>query len=253
MPLSVVGRQPEVPHFDPQSTTVAMIENGVEPLSYTTGVVSASSFWKQYGVSVGTNVGGIIGTSIESASGIAAARHPNGADSPVRDLLGENQLAPTINATLIERLAGAWGFAFDAGRVIELRDEPAVVDPNTKLVKGLHSDADLILMTEVHNLNLTERFSMGGAFAAGVTFGMNKKSLTTEVSVVMRAVQRNASDGTYKQIWAEVCGPNYTTMKKSYPLKQLTESHEKVAEILDEATHQAIDICSRRLASLSKT
>jgi len=41
-------------------------------------------------------------------------------------------------------------------------------------------------------------------------------------------------------------------MKTSYPLKQLSESHEKVTEILDEAAHQAIDICNRRLANLAK-
>lgn len=252
-PLCATGRQPPVPHFDPQTTRVALIENGTEPLSYTTGVVNASSFWKQYGGAVGTNVGGIVGTSIQSGSGIANARHPTGSDSPVRDLLGENKLAPTINAALIERLAAAWGFQYGSGQAIELRDEPAVIDPNTQLAQGIRSDADLILMTEVHSLNLTERFSMGGAFAAGLTFGTNKKSLTTEVSVVMRALQRSASDGTYKQIWAQVCGPNYTTMKASYPLKDLTESHDKVLEILDEAARQAIDLCSRRLNALTRT
>ena len=251
-PLSALAHQPTIQHFDPQSTKLALIENGAEPLTYTTGVVNAASFWKQYGGSVGTNVGGIVGTSIQSASGIASTNHPNGSDSPVKELMGENQLAPSIQATLIERLAATWGFPYDASQVIVLKDAPAVIDPNTKLVKGVNSDADLVLMTEVHNVNLTERFSMGGAFAAGLTFGTNKKSLTTEVSVVMRALQRNANDGSYKQIWAEVCGPNYTSMKTSYPLKQLSESHEKVTEILDEAAHQAIDICNRRLANLAK-
>jgi hypothetical protein len=91
-------------------------------------------------------------------------------------------------------------------------------------------------MTEVHNVNLTERFSMGGALAARFTRGTNKKSLTTEVSVVVRAIQHNAADGTYKQIWSEVCGTNYTTMKTPYPLKELEESHDKVTEIVVEAT-----------------
>jgi hypothetical protein len=167
----------------------------------------------------------------------------------VEQILGENELAPTVNGAVIERLAAAWGFSYKPDRLVVLKDAPAVVNPNTKLISGLSNDADLILMTEVHNVNLTERFSMGGAFAAGLTFGTNKKSLTTEVSVVVRAIQRNATDGSYKQIWSEVCGPNYTTMKTSYPLNDLVESHDKVMEIMKEATEQSIAICSRRLAA----
>jgi hypothetical protein len=252
VPLCAMGRPPAIPHVDPQTTKVALMENGTEPLSYTTGVVDAASFWKQYGGSVGTNVGGIVGTSISSASGIAAAHRPNGADSPVRQLLGANQLAPSIQTALIGRVAAAWGLPYDPSQVIVLTDEPAVIDPNTQLARGVHSDADLVLMTEVHNLNLTERFSMGGALAAGFTLGTSKKSLTTEVSVVMRALQRDAGDGSYRQIWAEACGPNYTSMKTSYPLKQLSESHEKMMEILEEATRRAIELCSRRLAALTR-
>ena len=103
-------------------------------------------------------------------------------------------------------------------------------------------------MTEVRNVNLTERFSMGGALAAGLTFGANRKSLTTEVSVAVRAIRHNTSDGSYKQIWSELCGTNYTTMKTSYPLKDLEESHDKVIEILTEATERSIANCTRRLA-----
>jgi hypothetical protein len=249
IPLVVVARQHDLPHFDPQTTKVAFVENGDAPLSYTTGVVDTKSFWKQYGGSVGTNVGGIVGTTISTQSTAAAIRHPNGADSPVQQILGDNQLAPTVNGAVIERLAAAWGFTYKSDRLVVLKDTPAVIDPNTKLISGLSTDADLILMTEVHNVNLTERFSMGGALASGFTFGTNTKSLTTEVSVVVRAIQHDAADGSYRQIWTEVCGPNYTTMKTSYPLKDLMESHDKVLEIVNEASDQSIAICSRRLAA----
>jgi hypothetical protein len=249
IPLVGIARQHDLPHFDPQTTKVAFVENGDAPLSYTTGVVDAKSFWKQYGGSVGTNVGGIVGTTISTQSSAAAIRHPNGADSPVQQILGDNQLAPTVNGAVIERLAAAWGFVYRSDQLVVLKDAPAVIDPNTKLIRGLSTNADLILMTEVHNVNLTERFSMGGALASGFTFGTNTKSLTTEVSIVVRAIQHDATDGSYKQIWVEVCGPNYTTMKTSYPLKDLMDSHDKVMEIVNEATDQSIAICSRRLAA----
>ena len=239
----------DLPHFDPQTTKVAFIENGDSPLSYTTGVVDAKSFWKQYGGSVGTNVGGIVGTTISSESTGAAIRHPNGADSPVREILGENQLAPAVNAAVIKQLAVAWGFSFNPDQVVVLKDTPITLDPNTKLIKGINSDAELVLMTEVRNVNLTERFSMGGALAAGVSFGTSRKSLTTEVSVVVRAIQHEAGTGTYRQIWSEVCGTNYTTMKTAYPLKELVDSHDKVMEIINEATEQSIARCGRRLTA----
>jgi hypothetical protein len=73
-PIIVIARS-DLPHFDPQTTRVAFIENGDAPLSYTTGVVDAKSFWKQYGGGVGTNVGGIVGTTISSQSSAAALRH----------------------------------------------------------------------------------------------------------------------------------------------------------------------------------
>lgn len=123
--IVVDARQTDLPHFDPQSTKVTFIENGDAPLSYTTGVVDASSFWKQYGVSVGTNVGGIVGTTISAQSTAAAVRHPNGADSPVQQLLGENRLAPLVNDAVIERLAAAWGFTYKADRLVVLKDPPA--------------------------------------------------------------------------------------------------------------------------------
>jgi hypothetical protein len=248
-PIVVFAGRADVSHFDPQSTKVAFVENSDAPLSYTTGVVDAKSFWKQYGGSVGTNVGGIVGTTISAESTGAALRHPNGADSPVQQLLGENQLAPTVNGAVIERLAAAWGFPYKPEQLVVLKDRPTAIDPNTKLASGLSSDADLILMTEIRNVNLTERFSMGGALAAGFTLGTNKKSLTTEVSVVMRAIQHNPADGSYKQIWSEACGTNYTTMKTSYPLKDLEGSHDKVIEIITEATEKSIANCSRRLAA----
>jgi hypothetical protein len=246
--VCIEARQAEIGHFDPRTTKVAFVANGTEPLSYTTGVVDAASFWKQYGGSVGTNVGGIVGTTISAESTGAAVRHPSGADSPVQQILGDNDLARTVNGAVIERLAAAWGFRYSPDQMLILKDAPATIDPNTQLVKGLDSDADLILMTEVRRVNLTERFSMGGALASGLTLGTNRKSLTLEVSVVTRAIAHNAGDGTYRQVWALVCGPNYTSMKTSYPLKDLVESHDKVMEVVKEATDKSIASCSQRLA-----
>jgi hypothetical protein len=248
-PICIDARQAPMSHFDPRTTKVAFIANGTEPLSYTTGVVDAASFWKQYGGSVGSNVGGVVGTTISSESSAAALRHPNGAVSPVQQILGDNDLARRVNDAVIERLAAAWGFRYSPDQLLILKDAPATIDPNTQLIKGLDSDADLILMTEVHDVKLTERFSMGGALMSGVTLGTNRKSLTLEVSVVTRAIARSAGDGTYRQVSALVCGPNYTTMKTSYPLKDLVESHERVMEIVHEATDKSISSCSRRLAA----
>jgi hypothetical protein len=103
-------------------------------------------------------------------------------------------------------------------------------------------------MLEVNNINLTEIFSMGGAFAAGLTMGTNTKSLTTEATVALRAFKPSVDEpGTYEMAWWRLCGPNYTTMKTSYTMDELQEKPELIQQILDEAKVQAVEGCSRVL------
>ena len=170
----------------------------------------------------------------------------------IRDSVGDTDIAPVVNAALLPQLARVWGAGYEQARVITLAEKLASVEPQTLRLQGLQSDADLILMVEVANINVTQKFSLGSAVASGVTFGAGKKALTTEVTVLMRAFKPDPAGTGYKQVWARSCGPNYTTMKTAYYIDDLRQSTAKMAQILDEAKAQSIDRCSRLLAGLSK-
>lgn len=196
------------------------------------------------------------------AAGSAVANAGNGATMSkeeqnrkmVQKLYGDSTLATTLHTTLLPKLASAWNAPFSSATIIEVSaDKPVTVDPNTKMASGLNTDSDLVLMTEVRNINLTERFSAGGALAAGFTFGANKKSLTTEVMVVMRALKRDPASGQYKEIWSNSCGTNYALMKTSYYLDELAQDPIKMRAILDEATTQTIDYCTRVIDAAAKS
>ena len=229
--------------------TVALVQNGVEPISYSTGVIDTSSFWATYGTQVGAQTGGLMWGVIAESEGNRQLSKAEQNALLVKTLYADHDLAPTVYRELMPELAKAWGQPFDTQEVVVLDDTVASVEEG--ILKNFKSTADLVLMLEVKNINLTERFSMGGAFAAGLTMGMNTKALTTEATVLMRAFKPAANDpNTYEMVWWRMCGPNYTTMKTAYTMEELQEEPARMGKILDEAKAQAVDGCSQVLASI---
>lgn len=147
-----------------QSTV--FVQNGVEPVRYSTGVIDTSSFWANYG-------GGMNGLAFDAIAAQEQKRQLSKAEQNalmVKGLYGDHDLASTVYREVMPNLARAWGQPYDSAELVVLKDELAVVEDG--LLKNFKSDADLVLMLEVSNINLTEKFSMGGAFAAGLTMGM---------------------------------------------------------------------------------
>lgn len=249
--LTGCATQPSISQLRQANGKVALVENGSQPLNFTAGVIDTSSFWGQYG---GAIVGGVAGAAIDEAGHQAAESKQDQNRKMVKTLYGDSTLATAVNDTLLSKLAVAWNVPFSPATVIKVStDKPVQVDPSTKSASSLNTDADMVLMTEVHNINLTERFSAGGALASGFTFGTNKKSLTTEVTVVMRALKKDAASGQYKEVWSRACGPNYTTMKTSYYLEDLAQDSSKMREVLDEATTQTLDYCTKAIDAAAKS
>ncbi|SDK40775.1 hypothetical protein [Microbulbifer yueqingensis] len=229
--------------------TVAYVQNGVEPLRYSTGVIDASSFWAAYGSQVGGQTGGALWHGLAAAGASEQLSKAEQNALLVKGLYGEHDLATAVFSDLMPKLARAWDQPYDEADLVVLADRPARVEEG--VLKNFETNADLVLMLEVSNLNLTEIFSMGGAFAAGLTMGLNTKSLTTEANVVMRAFKPSETDPrNYELAWWRMCGPNYTTMDTSYTMEELQEKPERMQEILDEAKGQAIEGCSAVLANL---
>ncbi len=244
---------PTISELNHDVAKVVLVENGTAPLTYTTGVIDTSSFWAAYGSGVSTQLGGgTLWQGLEQSGKSEAAAKAQEHAEMVKKLLGSYPLAAKINSAILPQLAAAWSTPYDAKAIVKLADKPAYIDSKTQLLQGVDTDADLILMTEIGNVNLTERFSMGGALTAGFTMGANKKALTTEVRVALRAFKRELASAGYKQVWFHLCGPNYTTMKTSYYLDELAQSPDKMNEILDEATTQAVEGCTKALDTFSK-
>jgi hypothetical protein len=249
--LSGCASVPNISQLNQDVRTVAFVKNGTRPLNYSTGVVDAASFWAAYGGGVSSNLGGsLIADSLQSSGASTSNSKADQNREMVKRLFGDHGLARKVNDALLPQLADVWGVQYDEANVVLLTDKIALADPQTGVLQGVETNADLILMIQVENVNLTERLSMGGALAAGFTMGMNKKALTTEATVAMRAFKRDPQLGGYKQVWHALCGPNYTTMKTSYLLSEITESPARMTEILDEAAAQSVEICSKTLGSI---
>lgn len=229
--------------------SVVYVQNGVEPLRYSTGVIDASSFWAEYGSQMGAQTGGTLWYALDASESKRQLTKAEQNAQMVRGLYAHHDLATAVYSDLMPKLARAWNQHYDAGELVVLDDNFAHVEEGK--LKNFKTSADLVLMLEVSNVNLTEIFSMGGAFAAGLTMGLNTKSLTTEASVLMRAFKPSETEpGSHELAWARSCGPNYTTMKSSYTLEELHEQPGRMQEILDEARTQAIEGCTNMLANL---
>lgn len=226
--------------------SVVLVQNGTRPLLYSTGVIDTSSFWAAYGDGVGAQTGGLMWNGIAASQRGKQLSKAEQNALMVQTLYGEHDLAPTVYRQIMPKLAAAWSQSYSPEEVVILSDMPAVVEEG--LLKNFNTNADLVLMLEVNNINLTERFSMGGAFAAGLTMGTNTKSLTTEAKVLMRAFKPSeTSPGNYEMAWWRFCGSNYATMKTSYTLEELKAKPELMQQILDEARGQAVESCTEVL------
>lgn len=226
-------------------TKVAFVQNGVKPLSYSTGVIDTASFWSTHGGGVS-----LVGEAVGDA--VTAQRKDKNAEM-VEKLYGDNPMTAKITAALLPVFANAWHVPYDATNVIRLKDNVAYVDPKSGYLTNVDSDADMLLVAQVDNINLTERFSAGGALLSGVTMGTNEKSLTTEVRVGLYVFKRDPEWDSFKPAWSTSCGPLYVHMETSYPLKELAASKGKMNAVLTEATRQAIERCTASLNAFAKS
>lgn len=250
--LAGCAAAPSISELNQGVGKTVLVSNGAAPLRFSTGVIDTSSFWAAYGSGVSDQLGGsAMAKGLQQSGEKSAQSKAEQNAAMVKTLFGDHQLVSTVSSAILPQFAASWGLSYEEGSVIALSDSPAYVDRQSGRLQGVDTDADLILMMEVSNVNLTERFSMGGALKAGLTMGMHQKSLTTEVRVALRAFKHPASGSGYEQVWWRMCGPDYTTMKTSYPLDELMQSGEKMDEILDEATQQAIDGCTQLLQTVA--
>lgn len=231
---------------------VTFVQLGSEPLSYSFGVVDTSSFWAAYGDGVSSQLGGGA-----LWTGLAADGRNKGMEKMpenariLRELYGNHSLVPDIREDVLPQLAGLWSVDYRPGD-LQIREKGEVEFDQEGNLVGFDGASDLVLMYSVGNITLTERFSMGGALASGLTMGTNTKSVTTTAAVRLQAYKRDPATGRHANIWTMGCGANYTQMKTAYPFPEVVKSEEKVAELLDETARISIDGCNKTIARFSQ-
>ena len=233
------------------ATTVAFVQHGEVPLAFSTGVIDSGSFWATYGDSVSAKLGGNAAIDEMTEAGKEHQDAMREHNELVVDLMYDrHDLAATVNPTLLADLAALWELPFDPADVMVVPANSLFVDPRDDTLKGMRFDADLVLVVDVHEVRLTERFSAGSALASGVTLGANEKRLTIESPVDMRAFRRNEETGALDYVWGRRCGANYTSMQSAYPLDTLWKNPDKMEKVLDEARDRTITDCRKLLDSL---
>lgn len=226
------------------------VQHGDKPLSYSTGVIDTASFWGAYGDGVAAQTGGWLWSGLAGSGRQDAAEKQLTNAELVELLYADHNLIPAVSDAVLPELSRLWKQRYAARNRITVAQDAILIDPNSRELIGLETDADLVLLLNVRNVNLTERFSLGAAFASGFTMGSNEKSLTTEVLVMMHAFKPD-QQGAYKEVWSQPCGTNYTSMDTSYYMQELLASKSRITEILDEATLKSIESCSKVLNQLA--
>ncbi len=237
---------PSISELRANARSATFVQHGHEPVRYGFGVVDTSSFWAAYGSGVSSQLGG--GTLWEglAADGRAEGqkRAPTVAEV-MRWLYNKHPLVDRTGAALMPKLATVWGVAYNPAKLLILGNEIKAVEDQEGNFIAFRPDTDLVILYEVNNLLLTERFTMGNALLAGVTFGTNTKNVTACSS------WRDPASGQYKRIWLSGCGLHTMYMTTDFPFPEVIKSQAKAKQLWDEATSKTVEICSGHLTNLA--
>lgn len=230
--------------------SVAFVQHGSKPLAFRTGVVDGSSFRASYGdaISMQLDAGEEFDAFVEGEQ----ARQDSLRDSNAavaESLFDEHPLADRVAESVLPTLAAHWKFEFDEMRMHYRPANTLFVDPRSDTLKGDVPSADLVLMIEVDEAVLTERFSVQAAMLNGVTFGAAPKQLTFATPVNLLAFRRDAADGDLHLVWSRRCGGDYTSMQNSARIAELWDDPARVERILDEAAERSAAHCRKALSN----
>ncbi len=229
------------------------IQYGTEPLNYTFGVVDTGSFWAQYGGGVSGNLGGSVLAESAAASGRSdAAQKAPAAAEVMKKLYANHPMVNEVSRSVMPRLARLWGVPYSPRDLRIMQPGAPLEDAQGNLIAGSPT-TDLVLAFAFNNLTLTEKFSVGGAFAAGFTLGTNTKKVAAQTTVTLRAYRRDPASGQYRKVWTTLCQGPATNSKVEYPFPEVIESRDKARQLWDAAVPVTIESCSKILAYMEKS
>jgi hypothetical protein len=149
------------------------------------------------------------------------------------------------------KLASVWGVAYDPARLRVLGNEAKAIEDKDGNFVAFKPDTDLVIYYEVNNLQLTERFTVGNALLAGVTFGTNTKNVTAQLELVYKTYRRDPASGQYRRVWLGGCGLHTMYMTTDFPFPDVIKSQAKAKQLWDEAAARTIELCGKHLTNLA--
>ena len=246
---------PKVSELREGVRSVTFVQHGTEPLKYSFGVVDTSSFWAQNGGNLGPGVGVVGMAAGETAAQVGrdvAAKNAPTAAQVMKSLYGSHQMVNDASRTIMPQLAKLWGVPYDAKQVRVVQSDKPLMDAQGQMT-GVVGTPDLVLRFTVANLELTEKFSVGGAFAAGFTMGTNTKNVAAQTTAVMSAYKRDPATGKYTNVWTQLCSGLAMNSKVAYPFPEVVKSRDKAKELWDAVTPLTIESCSKVIESVAKS
>jgi hypothetical protein len=251
--LSGCASQPPVSELRAGVRNATFIQYGTEPLNYTFGVVDTGSFWAAYGSSVSGNLGGSLLAEGAAASGRAdVAKKAPEAAAVMKKLYGDHSMVNDVSRSVMPQLAQIWGVPYAPRDLHIVQPSAPLEDAQGNLIAGTPT-TDLVLAFAFNNLTLTEKFSMGGALAAGFTMGTNTKKVAAQTTVTMHAYKQDPASAQYKKVWTGLCQGPAMYSKVEYPFPEVIQSQDKARELWDAIVPVTIDSCSKALRNMEKS
>ena len=164
----------------------------------------------------------------------------------------EIQLVNEVGRSVMPQLAQLWGVPYSPAQLRVVQPGTRLEDAQGNLV-GIPASTDLVLLYAMPSVTMTEKFSVGGAFAAGFTMGTNTKNVAADTFVTLNAYKRDAAGGGYKKVWTGVCTGMAMHSKAQYPFPEVMRSREKAKEIFDAAVPTTVESCSQALQAHAKS
>lgn len=232
--------------------SATFVQQGREPVQLGFGVVDTASFWATYGSGVSSQLGGgYVWRDLEQGGQADVDKRAPTAAEVMRWLYNKHPFVDQTSAALMPKLAALWGVPYDPAklRVVDLR----VVENQDGNFTAFAPTTDLVIVYSVHSLRLTERFTVGNALLAGVTFGTNTKNVTAELDLFYKAYKRDPASGGHKRVWLGGCGLHSMYMTTDFPFPEVVKSQEKAKQLWDEASVKTVELCAKHLGNLAES
>ncbi len=244
---------PSISELRANARSATFVQHGHEPVRYGFGVVDTSSFWAAYGSGVSSQLGGgALWRDLEQGGKAEAEKRAPTAAEVMRWLYNKHPLVDRTGAALLPKLAAVWGVTYDPAKLHILGNGISPVEDKDGNFIAFKPNTDLVIFYEANNLLLTERFTMGNALLAGVTFGTSTKNVTAQLELSYKTYRRDPATGKYKRIWLGGCGLHTMYMTTDFPFPEVIKSQAKAKQLWDEAATRTVELCGKHLTTLAE-